>query len=320
VIASLTLQTSPLWAQTEDVEALYTRGAALRARHQDAEALDVYRHINEVSPQPRAVAQIALAEGALGRWAEAEAHLAEALSTASDPWIARTRPMLEGGLATIRSHLGDLEVVCSAPGAEVWIQGRRVAALPASRPARVVAGPVVFEVRAPHFAVTSRSTTVVAGGLARESVEIGQSTSTPPPPAPEGARPAASPGATPDVERGSTQRRLGWIGVASGGALLVGGVVMYALGAGEASTYNADPSCPGVGAPSQSPGCAGHLDTADTMEALAITGFVAGGVIAAASAVLLGTAPSAERARSSGAALACGGGPGLAGVSCRLRF
>src|SRR5688572_26126191 len=93
-------------ARADDVESLIQRGIDLRRRGQDAEALESFRAANERRPTPRAMAQIGLAEQALGRWIDADLHLGEALSAGDDPWIVKNRGALEGARALVEKHLG----------------------------------------------------------------------------------------------------------------------------------------------------------------------------------------------------------------------
>src|SRR5262245_7061850 len=65
-----------------EVEALIKSGVSLREQGKDEAALREFQRAHELSRAPRALAQIALAEQALGRWIDAEAHLEEALTAA----------------------------------------------------------------------------------------------------------------------------------------------------------------------------------------------------------------------------------------------
>jgi hypothetical protein len=173
VLAVLTgaLYAGEVHAQQSPFEAQYREGNGLRGQHDDAGALRVFESIWERSHEPRARAQIGLAEAALGRWLLAEDHLTEALTANTDPWIARNRSVIESTLGTVRQRLGSLEVLCPVPEGEVWVAGRRIATLPLSRPIRMVAGTVEFEVRSPGRLTAHRTTVVPANGLARETVD-----------------------------------------------------------------------------------------------------------------------------------------------------
>src|SRR5579872_6158721 len=75
----------------DDADAAISRGVALRRQGNDTAALAEFQRARSLSPSPRAVAQVGLALQALGRWAEAEAEIEDALGDAHDPWIAKNR-------------------------------------------------------------------------------------------------------------------------------------------------------------------------------------------------------------------------------------
>ncbi len=330
------LHTAPASAQNADPEALYQRGAALRAQHQDAEALAIFQQIAAANHAPHAVAQVALAEGALGRWFDAERHLQAALAATQDPWIVANRATLDEALGTIRMHLGNLEVTATAPGGELWIAGHRVAMLPMTVPARVEAGTVSFELRTPGYVNVTRIATVPPGGLARESVELTRSAvstvapttvhatlrTTPVVGTP--ARPVTTAHSVPSAgsHAGSTQHTLALAAAIGAGVMVLGGIVTLVVGNGQASAYNNDAMCPGMGAPSQPDACASRLGTVSTMHTLEAVAFVAGGALGAASTVLYLTLPSNghERATAPAARVACGRGPGMIGLACGVEF
>jgi hypothetical protein len=162
----------PALADPVDADALLKEGIALRRAGRDREALEVFRRAYALSPSPHALAQVALAEQAIGAWVEAEADLSRALSAADDAWIVRHRELLEGGLGTIRAHLGWLDVAADVDGAELWVNDARAGTLPLARPVRLEAGSVVFEVRKSGYAPVRRSTSVEPGGTARASVHL----------------------------------------------------------------------------------------------------------------------------------------------------
>src|SRR5262249_720649 len=93
-----------------EAERAIKNGVALRAQGKHAEALEEFKKAYGIAPTPRALAQIGLAEQALGRWLEAEEHVSKAMESASDPWIKSKTGPLKDALETIREHLGDLEI------------------------------------------------------------------------------------------------------------------------------------------------------------------------------------------------------------------
>jgi hypothetical protein len=158
--------------QEADAEALTKQGLELRRQRRDAEALDAFRRAYALKPTPRTLAQIALAEQAMGSWLSAEADLGEALQAADDPWIAPHRGALLEGLATIRSHLGSIEVIADAPHADLSVNGAPRGTLPLRKPVRVEAGSVVLEVHAQGYVPARRVAFVEPGGSAREVIHL----------------------------------------------------------------------------------------------------------------------------------------------------
>ncbi len=174
LVLSLTVASTAAYAQRDPLEARFEQGRSLRRDHRDAEALTVFQQIYDEGHQSRALAQVGLAEAALGRWADAESHIAQALAQ-PDEWVTQNRSggvALEQQLTRIATHLGSLEVVCDATGATGWTGDHRMAALLLSRPLRIEFGRVTFEVRAEGYTSSQRVADVVAGGLARETVTL----------------------------------------------------------------------------------------------------------------------------------------------------
>jgi PEGA domain len=153
-------------------EALINEGLALREKGDDEGALGSFRRAYELSKGARPLAQIALAEQALGRWADAEGHLGQAVLRSEDPWIARNKSLLEQALVEIQGHLGSLDLSGGVAGAEVRVNGTTVGSFPLKGPLRVPAGSVALEVRAPGYMPVARTVVVPSRGLAREAVVL----------------------------------------------------------------------------------------------------------------------------------------------------
>ena len=302
-----------------EAEALITRGIDLREHGKDDEALAVFKKALAKSPSPRARAQVALAEQALGLWIAAESDLVLALAAESDAWIVKNRGAIEGALGVVRRHIGSLEVR-GTEGAEVMLDGVRLGVLPAGNAFRVEAGRRTLELRAKGFHPSARTIEVPAGGVARETVMLVALTAE----VASGANGGSprGPGAARDSDPGRGQRVLGWVFAGTGGALLVTGGVGMLARKGIVDDYN--DRCPGLGA-AQPSDCDGKIDSARTWLTVAIVSFIAGGAFtlggitlaltapragAGASAprapggVRVGCAPSSERG---GASLACSG-------------
>src|SRR5687768_12256290 len=97
-------------AEGADHETLIREGIALRRAGDDLAALSKFQQAYELNKTPRALAQIGLAEQALGRWAVADRHLRQALESADDPWIRKNRGSIDESLTMIAGHVGQLEV------------------------------------------------------------------------------------------------------------------------------------------------------------------------------------------------------------------
>ena len=162
------------WARAESAEeaALIEQGVALRERGEDEAALGSFSRAWALGRGAHARAQMALAEYALGRWLEAEAHLREALAVTDDPWIDAHRAELTGQMGEIVQHIGALEVTSDAPGTELWLAGRRIGALPLAAPLRLPEGAVTLEARAPGYHPRTREVVVTHGAPGRVSFTL----------------------------------------------------------------------------------------------------------------------------------------------------
>ncbi len=298
-------------AQTVDVEAEHLRGMQLRAHGHDAEAAVVFRALFERNGEPRALARLGLAEGALLRWTDAEEHLQSALARTTDPWIVANRPGLEGVLRSVQQHLGTLTVTCPTPGATVQWTGQSPLALPLARPLRVTTGFLDVVVHAPGHSLVTRRVAVPAGTdpvavdvtLTRE---VGPEPATPaivtPTPAPVVVAPAVvavrapAPVDAPAPPRRMWLRPLG-VGLVVGAGVSVGvGVLGVVLREGAAGRFN-DARCrlypDRDEVSSGGPACADELASTQTGQTVAIAGFVAAGVLGVAGVTALVLAPRA---------------------------
>jgi serine/threonine-protein kinase len=213
-------------AQPADAESLIKSGLELRRQHRDAEALDAFRRAYAGSPTPRALAQIAFAEQALGKWVEAEADLQKALAVRDDPWIVHNLPLLQRGLATIQQHLGWIEIAADVSSGDVRINGVDLGTLTLPGKLRVEAGSVDIELRASGYEPARRLTSVEAGGSGHESIHLvpvetasaGTPTSALTNPSVPQVPPAApeEPSGPPDT----AMRNAGWVALGAGAVAL----------------------------------------------------------------------------------------------------
>ena len=286
-----------------DAEALINRGLDLREHGKDDEALAVFKKALAKSPSPRARAQVALAEQALGLWISAESDLVLCLAAADDPWITKNRGAIEGALAVVRRHLGSLEIR-GTEGAEVLLDGVRLGALPATTPFRVEAGRRTLELRAKGFHSTARNVEIAPGSVTRETVMLVALTpdsagDTSGKQATGGPRDRAVPV---DSDPGHGQRVLGWAFATTGAALLVTGGVSMLVRKGIIDDYNI--KCPGLGV-NQPPDCDGKIASSRTWLTVAIVSLVGGGIFAIGGLTVVATAPSKSTASAGGVRIGC---------------
>lgn len=322
---------APARAQ-ETPEAHIARGIAFRNEGQDEAALREFRAAWEATHPVRALAQMALAEQALGNWLDAETHLTEALAATSDPWIARNLGALRESLAEVREHVSRFDVRCNVEGAELVIAGEVRGVLPLPAPLRVATGPLTFTVRAPGRVATTRTVTITSAAPLREVVTLEPAPAAPAPapavevrpPAPAAAPPPPARDPTPTrATAAPTLRYVGLVLLGTGGVALIVSGVFTGLNLGDASSTasatqtsaepyaawwrqqaatpagtSADDLCARARAGSTSDDAqvrdlCDHLSTTAT---IALTSGIAGGALAVTGAVLALTARRSEAA------------------------
>jgi len=262
---------------TASEDELISRGIALREARNDAAALETFRQAYGLHQGPRALAQMALAEQALGRWVEAEADLTKAIDHAADPWIGRNGPLLHQALAEIQGHLGSLQLTGGVPGAEVFVNGARVGSLPLAKPLRVNAGKADLEVRAPNCLPSAGTVTIPRQGVAQQTVTLV--------PVSLAATPSAS------VGRGDGDGESSWsarkkVGVAVGAAAIVSaavGTTFLFVRESRARDFN-DAGC---GTDALTAPCTSLRDHEKSAVTWAVTGLVGAAVLGGVSAYLL---------------------------------
>ena len=324
-------------AQNAEVERLLRQGIVLRQRGDAGAALASFEQAHQIARTPRTLAQVALAEQALGRWVAAEAHLREALRSADDPWITRNRAALDGALGVVAQHVGQVVVRCDVDGAAVRVAGQYAGDCPLAAPAHVEAGEV--EVSAFREGASAQERVrVTAGETAFVTLQLRRSVAVPaapaePPVVALPATPLAAP-APPDppptplpptvlppsaAEPGSAQRTWGWVTLVFGVIGLGVGGVGTGVRIDGVADYN-DPSfrCPSPDSRNIGYPCSDFLDQMDRGETLQWAGFISGGALTLTGILLLATAPS--RPATARARFGCGRGPGDLGVACAGTF
>ncbi|MEM9195385.1 MAG: tetratricopeptide repeat protein [Myxococcota bacterium] len=162
----------PSGADAQDAAALIEEGVVLREQGNDEAALAKFEAAYAVDESAHALGQIALAEQALGRWIDAEAHLREALEDQADPWVRRNRRPLEDALRAIGQRLATVELEANVEVGEVYVNGELRHRLPLSAPLRVVAGDAMIEIRAEGYLPMRRTVTTRGGQRAREIMRL----------------------------------------------------------------------------------------------------------------------------------------------------
>lgn len=333
---------SPARADSRDeaeAEAAIKRGVELRRHAKDQEALEEFRKAYAAVKSARALAQIGLAEQALGRWVDAENDLGEAMSSKSDPWIRKNQATLNGAADVIRKHLGSLDVIGPA-GAELFVDGHTAGKLPLAKPARVPIGSLTVEVKKEGFFAATRPVSIAAGELTRESVDLQPLPAAPPkvvvdvPPKPpaisggQGDEAGAGVKHPPDVPApsGGSARTLAW--VFAGGAVVGVGVGVAELLIMQSKSSDITSKMCQVLADGtvSSSECATLLTSRDQARVGTIIGFSAAGALAITSAILFvassSSAPTAALQLSPypGTMLVCAPSLLTPGAACQLRF
>jgi hypothetical protein len=236
------------------------RGTELRKQGDDRRALAAFQQAWAIDHSPRALAQAALAEQALGSWLDADRHLREALQAPDDVWIQKHRATLEAALRQIASQLGSVEIACNLAGAEVRIDGVLVGRTPLDAPVRWVAGQSVIQVASPGYFTAARALQVDAGGLSRVNFTLI-------------AEPAAGKSGPREI------LMYGSLGFAALGVAT--GVTGYWVREINVRAYNDDTRCARQPGPPRSSECPKEAAAWRTGEALAVAGFSAAGVFGA---------------------------------------
>lgn len=153
-------------------ESLIREGLNLRRSGRDADALKKLQEAYDLAANPRAAAQLGLCFQALGRWSEADAKLAEALSAFEDAWIKRNRDALKEQSELVKTHVGRVEILAEPTGALVSVNGRPVGSVPLADAVPVNEGLVDVEVSAEGYGTMSRSLTIAGESYQRLMIRL----------------------------------------------------------------------------------------------------------------------------------------------------
>jgi tetratricopeptide (TPR) repeat protein len=284
-------------ASAQEADRLVDEGIALREERRDTEALERFQQAYAIEAAPRTLVQIALAEQALGRFSDAEAHLVQALAI-DDRFISRHRELLEGALAEIRGELGSVHIGGEPEGASVLIGGREVGTTPLST--RVMPGEVEVEVRAAGFAPRRSRIEVARGEVAELEVTL------------EPAPPSLSAVPAPDT---SPPAEISVLTIA-GAAIAAAGVIGVAIGAGLLAVREEQAQAR-LQCSDTDPACRDRFYAALDAEGAGIALFVAGSALALAGGALI-VFGALGGAQAEGRVLACT--PGLLALTCTASF
>ncbi len=150
-------------AAAGEVEELLRKSNDLRRSGYDQGALPLLQKAYSLDPSPRTAVQLGLVEQALGRWADADLHLATGLLAKDDGWIKRNRSVIEEALSRVKMNVGRVEVTGEPAGAEVLVGGRPVGKVPLKEAVAVSAGTVDVELRAAGYQPALRTLTIAGG-------------------------------------------------------------------------------------------------------------------------------------------------------------
>lgn len=329
VVLLLVIALSPAMAHAAESEAdrLIREGIAFRKQGDDAAALEKFKQAHALDHSAKALAQVGLAEQALGKWVDAHEHLYEALDAKGEAWIDKNRRALGEAARTVDDHVGTLEILGGPKGASVSIDGAPRGTLPLARPLVVATGLVTIELTAAGYLPLRRATTIQAHEMTREFFE-NAAPATPVaapaeigtvPPAPSSTSLATTPQAGAAADDGSSASRrtpliLGAAGVAA--VALALGIVEHVSWQNKVSSFDSM----GCGADLQNRGgggCATLYDDGHRARTLALIGYGVGGALLATAGVLYLSDP-ARSGRST--QMACTFQPASPGVACLVRF
>jgi hypothetical protein len=336
----------------DDGDDLIKQGIECRRKRDDACGLRFFEKAYDEGHSPRALAQMALAEQALGKWVAASEHLRQALAIRGDAWIDKNRAILNDSAARVATHVGFIEIFGGSPGAEVRVDGTPRGTLPLPRPLAMTTGTVAIDLVMMGRLPIRRTTSVQAGETTREAFDelpvestgraaggapddratvrrreaivdrspASSSRDSDPTQEATGTEPPTV-GETAPEDREPPAPSARWplvIGTAalSAGALILA-TVEYGKWSGNVDSFNrmaCDPRLSSRG----SAECASLYDGAETEKTLMYVGFVAAGALAATSVVLYFALD--RPATAANHQVACLPAVSAPGLSCLLHF
>jgi tetratricopeptide (TPR) repeat protein len=284
-------------AQADNADDLISRGVELRRQDRNAEALGLFNRALALQPTPRARAQVALAEMALGQWVQAEKDLKTALESKSDAWISAWQRPLEEALETSRQHIGTVEISGEPVGATVEIDGTVAGPIPGRYRAPI--GQVIITVSSTGYLPTSRSVGVRADRTSAETIQLKRLEITGERPAPTTVSGSSGIPQTTSPDSPGWQRPAAWTLVGLGGVAIAAAVAETAIAVKRSHDFNANVACMDDGAGHILGGAVCQRIDADQTSATrkAVAGYISAGVFALSAAVLFASAPGHHQSR-----------------------
>ncbi|NUO48877.1 MAG: PEGA domain-containing protein [Polyangiaceae bacterium] len=224
----------------EQAEGLIREGVALRVEGREAEALERFRKAHATHPSARALGQMGLASKSLRLYVQAEQCLKSALAEESDAWVVQNREALEQARDVVAKQLASLAVRSNVNGAEVWVNGARVATLPHAEPIRLPAGTARVELRAAGYRTATKEAQLPAESMNEMEIRLDANPLAAKPPA-AGSQAPEKPPAPKDAEE-SPLRPWIWATLAFGSAGVTAGAALG--GATIAKKNERDEVCP----------------------------------------------------------------------------
>jgi hypothetical protein len=287
--------------------ALFDEGRKLMGEKRYAEACPKLAESQRLAPSGGTLMNLADCYEHTGQTASAWSTWKEVASRANAAGKAAVEKTAVTRAATLEPALARLTIAVApgsdVPGLEVMRDGMAVGHAEFGLALPVDPGPHRIDAAAPKRKPLSTSVDVVAKQTdARVTIELASEEEPPPPtialapapPPPAIAVPRAAPppasGPLP-IQHGSTQRTLGWVGLGVGAAGVAVGAIFGAMAISKANEATADGCAGATCAGSKASDGVSATNTAETDATWADVGLIVGGVVAAAGAVLVFTAP-----------------------------
>lgn len=236
-----------------------------RAVEKYNEALGKWKH-------PAFYFNLAIAQINLGQYLEARENLELALKYGAEPLRADRFEEAKKQLVEVQAHLGRIRVSCPTPGAEVTLDGATLFTGPGDREVWVTAHAHEVTAKKPEYGTQARRVAVAAGAQETVSLSLRKL-----------------------IEDRPWATWKPWAVVGAGVGIAAAGGVLHVLSAHDFNAYDSGflkLSCASMGCTEQQidqgdPHLSSRLNRARLEQKIAVGGYIAGGAMIAAGAVLL---------------------------------